>query len=108
MKNDLNESMPSEQYDHSLMMSNRSRAISTASQADTFGVVLGTLGRQGSPNILKVAVIPQRKTRRVWRNHVHNVCGWRYNLTPTTAPSTNMDMLRTVAFLLGAAPTYSR
>ena len=23
----------------------------------------------------------QRKTVRLWRNHIHNICGWRYRKT---------------------------
>lgn len=42
-----------EQYATDEMLHVRKRAISVAAHARTFGIVLGTLGRQGSPNILK-------------------------------------------------------
>ena len=39
-------------YDHDLMRKNRSGAIEAASKARTWGIILGTLGRQGNPKIL--------------------------------------------------------
>jgi len=42
-----------EYYDHDLMKKNRHQAIETAKQADTWGLILGTLGRQGNPNVLE-------------------------------------------------------
>eukprot|EP00742_Colponemidia_sp_Colp-10_P007240 GILJ01007782.1.p1 GENE.GILJ01007782.1~~GILJ01007782.1.p1 ORF type:complete len:445 (-),score=65.33 GILJ01007782.1:16-1305(-) len=42
-----------EQYDTDRMKSVRQQAISKASNAQKVGLILGTLGRQGSPNILK-------------------------------------------------------
>ena len=42
-----------EHYDHNLMMTTRREAILKASTAKKFGVILGTLGRQGSPKILE-------------------------------------------------------
>jgi len=41
-----------EYYDHDLMKKNRKSAIEKAITADTWGLILGTLGRQGNPNIL--------------------------------------------------------
>ena len=41
-----------EYYDHDLMKRNRKAAIETASGADTWGLILGTLGRQGSTKVL--------------------------------------------------------
>ena len=41
-----------EYYDHDLMKANRHGAIVKAAEADTWGLVLGTLGRQGSPPVL--------------------------------------------------------
>lgn len=41
-----------EHYDHEKMTSTRKRAIREASRARKFGLVLGTLGRQGNPAIL--------------------------------------------------------
>jgi len=41
-----------EYYDHDLMKKNRRSAIQTASNCDTWGLILGTLGRQGNPNVL--------------------------------------------------------
>ena len=40
-----------EYYDHSKMERNRKEAILRASKARCFGLILGTLGRQGSPKI---------------------------------------------------------
>ncbi|CAJ0958321.1 unnamed protein product [Ranitomeya imitator] len=42
-----------EYYDHSTMQKNRGDAISSATGAKTWGLILGTLGRQGSPKILE-------------------------------------------------------
>jgi len=39
-------------YDHELMKKNRQNAIKSAAKADTWGIILGTLGRQGNPNIV--------------------------------------------------------
>jgi len=41
-----------EYYDHDLMKKNRKNAIEKAVEAETWGLILGTLGRQGNPNIL--------------------------------------------------------
>jgi len=41
-----------EYYDHDLMKRNRKNAIEKAVEAQTWGLILGTLGRQGNPNIL--------------------------------------------------------
>jgi 2-(3-amino-3-carboxypropyl)histidine synthase len=41
-----------EKYDHALMLDTRRHAIETARPAQHFGVILGTLGRQGSPAVL--------------------------------------------------------
>ncbi|KAF7995895.1 hypothetical protein HCN44_007002 [Aphidius gifuensis] len=41
-------------YDHVSMKINRLNAIENAKNANTIGLVLGTLGRQGNPNVLKV------------------------------------------------------
>lgn len=42
-----------EKYDHTVMMENRRDAILKASEAKKFGLILGTLGRQGSPKIME-------------------------------------------------------
>lgn len=41
-----------EKYDHALMRRNRKKAIDRAKSATTFGLILGTLGRQGSPKVM--------------------------------------------------------
>lgn len=41
-----------EYYDHDLMKKNRQTAIRKAAECDTWGLILGTLGRQGNPNVL--------------------------------------------------------
>ena len=43
-----------EEYEHEQMLRNRKSAIETASKATTFGMILGTLGRQGNPKVLEV------------------------------------------------------
>lgn len=42
-----------EYYDHELMKKNRHEAIERAAGADTWGLILGTLGRQGHPPVLE-------------------------------------------------------
>lgn len=42
-----------EYYDHSLMKDTRRKAISLARGAHRFGIILGTLGRQGSTKIME-------------------------------------------------------
>ncbi|XP_049638439.1 2-(3-amino-3-carboxypropyl)histidine synthase subunit 1 [Suncus etruscus] len=42
-----------EHYDHQQMQANRQEAIATARTAKSWGLILGTLGRQGSPRILE-------------------------------------------------------
>lgn len=42
-----------EYYDHDLMLRTRREAILKASSAEKFGLILGTLGRQGSPKIME-------------------------------------------------------
>ncbi|GAB5580665.1 2-(3-amino-3-carboxypropyl)histidine synthase subunit 1 [Prionailurus iriomotensis] len=42
-----------EHYDHQRMQANRQEAITTARSAKSWGLILGTLGRQGSPKILE-------------------------------------------------------
>ncbi|XP_066295537.1 2-(3-amino-3-carboxypropyl)histidine synthase subunit 1-like [Branchiostoma lanceolatum] len=42
-----------EYYDIDLMHQNRHQAIQTAAQGNKFGLILGTLGRQGSPKVLE-------------------------------------------------------
>jgi 2-(3-amino-3-carboxypropyl)histidine synthase len=44
-----------ERYDHVTMLANREAALRTASEAETFGLILGTLGRQGSVALLENA-----------------------------------------------------
>ncbi|XP_047141529.1 2-(3-amino-3-carboxypropyl)histidine synthase subunit 1 isoform X2 [Hydra vulgaris] len=43
-----------EYYDHITMLKNRKSAIDQATNARCFGIILGSLGRQGNPKILKV------------------------------------------------------
>lgn len=42
-----------EYYDHCLMEKNRKSAILKASKAKSYGLILGTLGRQGSPKVME-------------------------------------------------------
>jgi 2-(3-amino-3-carboxypropyl)histidine synthase len=41
-----------EHYDHDLMRRNRLAAVEAAGRAESWGLILGTLGRQGSPGVL--------------------------------------------------------
>lgn len=41
-----------EYYDHDVMKKTRQKAIQLATEAETFGLILGTLGRQGSTKVL--------------------------------------------------------
>ena len=41
-----------EHYDHTRMLETRQVAILSASKAKMFGLILGTLGRQGNPSVL--------------------------------------------------------
>ena len=52
MYNPYDKKFTKESYDHSMMQTLRKEAISLAVQAKTYGVIFGTLGRQGSPDIL--------------------------------------------------------
>lgn len=49
-----------EHYDHQRMQANRQEAIATARSAKSWGLILGTLGRQGSPKILEVRGLWER------------------------------------------------
>lgn len=49
-----------EEYDHALMLRTRRRMIERARGAQRFGVILGTLGRQGSPRVLEDIVAKLR------------------------------------------------
>ncbi|THD20465.1 2-(3-amino-3-carboxypropyl)histidine synthase subunit 1 [Fasciola hepatica] len=46
-------SITQEYYDHKLMRRRRKAAIDAAKSANHFGLILGTLGRQGSPAVLR-------------------------------------------------------
>jgi len=46
-----------EYYDTEKMHENRKKAIAKASSAKHVGIILGTLGRQGNPNILQVNIL---------------------------------------------------
>lgn len=48
-----NKEFTEEFYDHEAMRKNRKDAIEKAKTAETFGIILGTLGRQGSPKVLE-------------------------------------------------------
>ena len=45
-----------EHFSHAAMHSNRQRAITSARAATRMGLILGTLGRQGSSKVLQVLV----------------------------------------------------
>lgn len=44
--------MTREYYDHDVMKETRKKTIEKAKDANTFGLILGTLGRQGSTKVL--------------------------------------------------------
>lgn len=44
-----------EYYDHEAMRALRLRAIDTARSAQKWGLIMGTLGRQGSPKVMEVS-----------------------------------------------------
>lgn len=44
----------SEIYEHKIMQTNRMHQIKSAENASSFGLILGTLGRQGSPKVLSI------------------------------------------------------
>jgi len=48
-----------EYYDFAQLSGNRQAAIMAAAKAQTFGLILGTLGRQGSTNVLQVKFLMQ-------------------------------------------------
>lgn len=56
-----------ESYDHDVMRSTRKNAIECAKTAKTFGIVLGTLGRQGSTKVLSHI---EQRLRELDRNTV--------------------------------------
>lgn len=47
-----------EYYDHKAMHATRLQAIDQARLAQRWGLILGTLGRQGSPKVLEVSLHP--------------------------------------------------
>lgn len=51
--NPYDKTLTEESYDHPKMVSVRRGAIEEASTAGTFGIVLGTLGRQGNPRVMR-------------------------------------------------------
>jgi 2-(3-amino-3-carboxypropyl)histidine synthase len=54
--------LTSESYDHTLMLSSRSSAMSAARSARKWGLILGALGRQGNPHTM--SLIEQHLTRK--------------------------------------------
>ncbi len=48
-----------EYYDHEAMRALRLQAIDKARSAQRWGLILGTLGRQGSPKVLEVSLCPR-------------------------------------------------
>ncbi|VDM36262.1 unnamed protein product [Hydatigera taeniaeformis] len=52
MYDPYNKVLTIESYDHALMRANRKSAIESAQSAQRFGLILGTLGRQGSPPVV--------------------------------------------------------
>lgn len=59
-----------EYYDHEAMRALRLQAIDKARLAKKWGLILGTLGRQGSPKVLEVSLYTQCDGLRVLRPNV--------------------------------------
>lgn len=53
-----------EYYDHEAMRALRLRAIDTARSAQKWGLIMGTLGRQGSPKVMEVSARTRWHGRR--------------------------------------------
>ncbi|GAA28607.2 diphthamide biosynthesis protein 1 [Clonorchis sinensis] len=51
--NPYDKTLTHESYDHKLMRARRKSAIEAAKEASRFGLILGTLGRQGSPPVAR-------------------------------------------------------
>lgn len=64
MYDPYNKVLTVESYDHASMRANRRRAIETAQLAQRFGLILGTLGRQGSPPVVQLL---QRRIKELGR-----------------------------------------
>ena len=56
--------MTEESYDHAAMQTIRLKAANAAKSAQTFGIILGTLGRQGNPAIVRQIQTSLRKHNR--------------------------------------------
>lgn len=59
-----------EYYDHEAMRALRKQAIDKARQAQKWGLIFGTLGRQGSPKVLEVSLYSHFNCLRVLRHNV--------------------------------------
>lgn len=56
--------MTEESYDHAAMQQLRQAAANSAKTAKTFGIILGTLGRQGNPAIVRQIQTSLRKHKK--------------------------------------------
>lgn len=56
-----------EYYDHEAMRALRLQAIDKARSARRWGLIMGTLGRQGSPKVLEVSAVARRSSPRAKR-----------------------------------------
>ena len=52
-----NKSFTREYLDHEQMLRDRDVAMAAAAAAGTVGIVLGTLGRQGSPDLVEASLL---------------------------------------------------
>lgn len=59
-----------EYYDHKAMRALRLQAIEKARVAQKWGLIMGTLGRQGSPKVMEVSLYPHFDSLRVLRPNV--------------------------------------
>lgn len=61
-----------EYYDHEAMRALRFQAIDKARSAQRWGLIMGTLGRQGSPKVMEVRVCVSISTVYISRGHLRN------------------------------------
>ena len=64
--NPYNKILSREYYDHPLMEKNRKESILKASMAKNYGIILGTLGRQGSPKVMEFLKESMRKAGKCY------------------------------------------
>lgn len=91
-----------EYYDHEAMRALRLQAIDKARSAQRWGLIMGTLGRQGSPKVLEVSVRTHERSRP--RSHPRAKCAMACN-DPfvSVSPLTSGSVTGSVDWTLGAS-----